>query len=263
MKNKWIVMTLVLMLVFGLLPNHRVLAAEVKDGTYQIQVSLWNAMTDKASMGNAALNQEAVLTVKDGKAVLQLEFKPMTFTGLTGYLSELDLMTDIKFNASSYPENYEKAPAKVISTYDVVDEFNKKDSKDSRCAGKAYPKELSLPVELGKEYTYVHVYVPIMGSFGAGDQEARLKLDYSTLKSTQKKQEQKLTLSKSSYTLAVGKTASIKATVLPTGTITYTSGNKKIATVSKKGVIKALKKGTVKITVTCNGVKKTVKVTVK
>ena len=52
---------------------------------------------------------------------------------------------------------------------------------------------------------------------------------------------------------------SVTLTVL----VTYKSGNKKIATVSSNGTIKGIKKGTAKITVTCNGVTKTVKVTVK
>ena len=39
--------------------------------------------------------------------------------------------------------------------------------------------------------------------------------------------------------------------------------NKKIATVSKKGVVKGKKKGKTSIRVTCNGVTKKVKVTVK
>ena len=37
------------------------------------------------------------------------------------------------------------------------------------------------------------------------------------------------------------------------------SGNKKIATVSSNGTIKGIKKGTAKITVTCNGVTKQLK----
>ena len=48
-------------------------------------------------------------------------------------------------------------------------------------------------------------------------------------------------------------------TEIPKGTVTYKTSDKKIATVSKAGKIKAKKKGTCKITVECNGVKKTVK----
>ena len=72
-----------------------------------------------------------------------------------------------------------------------------------------------------------------------------------------------LTLNKTSASVKVGKTTKITAKATPSGKVTYKSGNKKIATVSSNGTIKGIKKGTAKITVTCNGVTKTVKVTVK
>ena len=72
-----------------------------------------------------------------------------------------------------------------------------------------------------------------------------------------------LTLNKTSASVKVGKTTKITAKAAPSGKVTYKSGNKKIATVSSNGTIKGIKKGTAKITVTCNGVTKTVKVTVK
>lgn len=72
-----------------------------------------------------------------------------------------------------------------------------------------------------------------------------------------------LTLNKTSASVKVGKTTKVTAKATPSGKVTYKSGNKKIATVSSNGTIKGIKKGTAKITVTCNGVTKTVKVTVK
>ena len=72
-----------------------------------------------------------------------------------------------------------------------------------------------------------------------------------------------LTLSKTSASVKVGKTTEITAKATPSGKVTYKSSNKKVATVSSNGTIKGIKKGTAKITVTCNGVSKTVKVTVK
>ena len=62
-----------------------------------------------------------------------------------------------------------------------------------------------------------------------------------------------LKLSKSSATVKVGKTTNISAKATPSGKVTYKSSNSKIATVSSKGVVKGKKKGTAKITVTCNG----------
>ena len=72
-----------------------------------------------------------------------------------------------------------------------------------------------------------------------------------------------LTLSKTSASVKVVKTTKITAKATPSGKVTYKSSNKKVATVSSNGTIKGIKKGTAKITVTCNGVSKTVKVTVK
>jgi uncharacterized protein YjdB len=72
-----------------------------------------------------------------------------------------------------------------------------------------------------------------------------------------------LKLSKTSASITKGKTVTIKATATPSGTITYKSSNTKIATVSSKGVVKGIKKGTATITVTCNGVSQKFKVTVK
>lgn len=80
----------------------------------------------------------------------------------------------------------------------------------------------------------------------------------------------KLTLKKTKLTLKKGKQFTIKATVSPSKAsnkkLKYTSTNKKIATVSSKGIIKAQKKGTCYIKVsTTDGSKitKKIKVTVK
>lgn len=69
-------------------------------------------------------------------------------------------------------------------------------------------------------------------------------------------------LKKKSGKVKVGKKLKIKATASNKGKITYKSMNKKIAKVSKKGVIKGVKAGKTKIKVTCAGVKKYFKVTV-
>lgn len=65
-------------------------------------------------------------------------------------------------------------------------------------------------------------------------------------------------------TLYVKGTYTIKPSVKnKVGAVTYTSSDKKVAKVSGNGKVTALKKGTAKITVANNGVKKTVKITVK
>ena len=70
-------------------------------------------------------------------------------------------------------------------------------------------------------------------------------------------------IAKTKLTIKKGKSAKIKVTVSPKTKIKFKSSKPKIAKVTKKGVVKALKKGSAKITVTAFGKKKVVKVKVK
>jgi uncharacterized protein YjdB len=133
----------------------------LKNGTYVIPISLWHAAKDQVSLGNAALVQSAKLVINNGTGALYITFQPMTYLGLTGYLSEL-------------------TPSTVISTYDVVDQYNGDSSTDLRVKGTKYPRSLAVAVVPGSEYTTVRVYVPVMGSLGVGEQDARLKLNYTS-----------------------------------------------------------------------------------
>ncbi len=81
------------------------------------------------------------------------------------------------------------------------------------------------------------------------------------VKITVKKPTMKLV--KSSAKLKKGKKVTIKVKAAPVSKVTFKISNKKVATVSSKGVVKAKKKGTATITVKCNGITKKFKVTVK
>ena len=76
-------------------------------------------------------------------------------------------------------------------------------------------------------------------------------------------------LNKKTASVKKGKTITLKATITPsnatTKTVTWKTSNKKIATVTSKGIVKGVKKGTATITVTTKDGKKTAKckVTVK
>lgn len=89
----------------------------------------------------------------------------------------------------------------------------------------------------------------------------------ATCKITVKKAPKKITLTKKSKTLKKGKTYKIKYKLTKnsySNMITYKSLKKKIATVSKAGVVKAKRKGNVSIVVkTYNGKKATLKIKVK
>ena len=88
----------------------------------------------------------------------------------------------------------------------------------------------------------------------AGSKKAKIVVTVPKVKTTEIKGV------KTDLTLKRGKTYRIKAKAYPTNTdekITYTSSNKKLATVTSKGVIKAVKKG--KVTITVKSGRKTVK----
>lgn len=94
--------------------------------------------------------------------------------------------------------------------------------------------------------------LPLSAAFPASDAEAKGATGV-TLKIGKK------TVTKKTYSLVKGKKATIKVKVSQkTGkkSVTFKSKNKKIATVSKKGVVTAKKKGTTKISITVKGTNK-------
>jgi uncharacterized protein YjdB len=91
---------------------------------------------------------------------------------------------------------------------------------------------------------------------GAGEITKKLTCQVTVKKPT-------LKVSPTSVSLAKGKSKTLSVKAVPKGDISYKTSNKKVATVTANGKITAKGKGTATITVKCNGVKKTVKVTVK
>ena len=73
----------------------------------------------------------------------------------------------------------------------------------------------------------------------------------------------KLTVKNPTFTLTKGKTTTIKSKAAPASKVTYISSNRKVATVTSKGVVKGIRKGKATITVKCNGITKKFVVTVK
>lgn len=72
-----------------------------------------------------------------------------------------------------------------------------------------------------------------------------------------------LTLKKKAITLKKGSSYTISCSAVPAGKITFQSSNKKYVTVTSKGKITAIKKGTATVSVKCNGITQKIKVTVK
>lgn len=97
----------------------------------------------------------------------------------------------------------------------------------------------------------------------AGKAVITVKVGKYTKKLTVKVKKPSFKLVKSSVKLKKGKKTTIRVKAAPVSKVTYKTSNKKVATVNSKGVVTAKKKGTAKITVKCNGITKTFKVTVK
>lgn len=72
-----------------------------------------------------------------------------------------------------------------------------------------------------------------------------------------------LTVSKTSLTIKKGKKKTLTTTTMPSVKAVFSSSNKKIVTVTSKGVVKGIKKGKATISVKANGKTVKVKVTVK
>ncbi|MDO5294941.1 MAG: NEAT domain-containing protein, partial [bacterium] len=128
--------------------------AVLEDGVYSIPVKMWHATKDQASSGNGALQQTAKLIIKNGEAQLVVTYLPMISMGKTTYVSELNYLTDMVFAEDGSIASFNTVASTVLSTYDTVDEYNAADSKDPTVAGKAYPKDQLIPVELGQEEVY-------------------------------------------------------------------------------------------------------------
>lgn len=173
------------------IPGNAVYAQELpKDGTYSIPVHLWNATKDAASLGNDALEQVAKLVIDKGECKLYIKLNGISMMGLQGYLMQLDVLKNIQTNENGYPIQYEYKDTTVVSRYAVVDLYNSQESTDEICRGKYYPKVAAVDVTYGETYTWAHIYVPVMGSMGFGDQICRIKLDYDQIREMTQQEEE-------------------------------------------------------------------------
>ncbi len=145
------------------------------------------------------------------------------------------------------------AVALIKSAYDVSAADTIKFIKDSalKLDGlKEYVEDGSV-LNLGNASTLLKEYKAKM------DKEKQDKAKQSVAKTS-------LSLPSYSKKLYVGKKYTVKPAVKnQKGAVSYKSLNPKVVSVSSKGVVKALKKGKATITVTNNGVKKTLSITVK
>jgi hypothetical protein len=153
---------------------------QTADGTYSVHTALLHYSNPlQPSMGDLAIEHDkSLILVKDGKAEIRLFFKPLETLGTTGHLLNLWGVTDI-VKDGSIVTSFKKVPAAVYSRYEgVTDAFN-------TAEGPWYPKELGMNVDIGEgtEDIIVRVFVPVMEAItaGAGEQFARLRVDWGSL----------------------------------------------------------------------------------
>ncbi|WP_278853754.1 NEAT domain-containing protein, partial [Thomasclavelia spiroformis] len=127
-----------------------------QDGTYSVEVDLWNASKDQPSMAADAIDKIATVIVKDGIATMYVTTKEMTLGTIKASLQELYI--------GSISGDYKSNPATIVN-------------KDSN--GNPNMWSFTLPNEDELIDVVVNPHVAIMGN---SDIAARLKVDYSTLK---------------------------------------------------------------------------------
>ena len=129
-------------------------AAEMTDGTYEVNIALWHSEDDKESMAADAIGKKATIVVENGVKTMHITSGEMSMMGIKASLQELRI-ADAKGNFTD---------AKV-------------ESRNSE----GNPTGFYFTMPHTNEYITVKVnpHLAIMGNKDIG---ARIKVDYSTLK---------------------------------------------------------------------------------
>lgn len=130
------------------------LTETLSNGIYEVSVALWHASKNQASMAASSIDEKAQIVAKDGVYTMRIFTKEMTMGTIVANLQELK----VYYNNTDYVEG-------------VVE---KEDEEGN-------PTEFSFVMPSTAEFLKVAVnpHVAIMGN---ADIDARLKIDYATLK---------------------------------------------------------------------------------
>ena len=145
---------------------------------YSVPVKMVQASNPSVtSMGNGALNGDAVITVMNGKSTVELNFKATDFAGLYGHLTKLwSYPVTEKMDYSWWGDSANEIEADVTGTYmDYGLQYNQGDTTQSE-----FIKSVKMQRNTEKENSiYVRIQVDAMAGF---DQAARLDLDWDNAK---------------------------------------------------------------------------------
>ncbi len=141
---------------------------------YSVPVKMVQAANPSLeSMGNGALDGNAIVTVKDGKSTVELSFKAYILSGLYGHLLQLWSYPETNAMDYSWWNNAEyEIPAEVVATYqDYGLNYTEGDTTQSE-----FVKTVSISRDTEKENSiYIRISVDAMAGF---DQAARLDFDW-------------------------------------------------------------------------------------
>ncbi len=183
-----------------------------------------------SSFGTATV-QAASKSIKSVKVQLKVGSKDVTKKTIT-----LGKGCKVNVDAIVRPKSAKKSPVKFASAKKSVATVNKNGIITGKKVGTAKINVTATGKDNKKVTTYVKVKVVNVS----------------------------LKLNKKNASLNVGKTTTLKATVTPKDSkVTWSTSNKSVATVTKKGVVKGVKAGTATITAKAGTKKATCKVTVK
>ena len=164
------------------------------DGTYKITTDAlkFYGKDGDPSMAAAGLDKDNTkLIVKNGQYSVNVNFKPISFGGLNGYLGDLKYYDGDKTHSNRYDiQDNEFKDTTIVENYsenekDVfIDVYKKKFPRRT-----VYPKTLSYSVDKNKTdannklETFTQVFVPVMEALpnGSGTQRMILKYDLSSL----------------------------------------------------------------------------------
>lgn len=145
---------------------------------YEVPVKMVQAANPTLdSMGNAALDGNAIVTVQNGKATVDLSFKAVTISGLYGHLLKLwSYPVSDAMNYDWWNDNAKEIPAEVVKTFmDYGMNYTNGDKTQSE-----FVKTVRLLRDAEKENSiFVRISVDAMTGF---DQAARLDFDWDNAK---------------------------------------------------------------------------------
>ncbi len=228
------------------------------DGTYEIDVYMWKTLTGDLSMADSTIDRTAVLTVKDGKASITLQFHPMYASLTWGALEKLWV-----YNGNTFEETRTNALTHsgesaymTDAAYDDYYTYNATTGEITATGTGTNPGTVSIPLRYtgdkgNDNKVYCRVSVDAMNSLGVGEQNVILSLQYSTLKAVD--MQPTLSLSDYDFSLIVGENKTVTAALTGANGYAVTrweSSNPSVATVDNNGKITAVAQGTATITVT-------------